>query len=96
MKFIQITYFLLFVFVYFLCGASCENKYSRSANAKEKDNINFRTLEKPFRMNKLNILWAKAQHVSLVSFLNNQLLPPVSPSLVRPDPVRISEMYLMG
>ncbi|XP_075976270.1 alpha-2-macroglobulin receptor-associated protein isoform X2 [Anticarsia gemmatalis] len=39
----------------------CENKYSRSANEKKKSDIDFRTLEKPFRMNKLNLLWTKAR-----------------------------------
>lgn len=48
----------------------CENKYSKEANAKKetiskpsKKGIDFRTLDKPFRMNKLNILWTKAQQV---------------------------------
>ncbi|XP_013188175.2 alpha-2-macroglobulin receptor-associated protein [Amyelois transitella] len=44
----------------------CENKYSKSANEKKSDiknkDVDFRTLEKPFRMNKLNLLWSKAQH----------------------------------
>ncbi|XP_026759639.2 alpha-2-macroglobulin receptor-associated protein isoform X2 [Galleria mellonella] len=39
----------------------CENKYTRSANEK-KTEVDFRTLDKPFRMNKLNLLWTKAQH----------------------------------
>ena len=54
----------LFLFVIVLvCGALCENKYSKSANEKKKDvdQIDFRKLEKPFRMNKLNLLWVKAQ-----------------------------------
>ncbi|XP_039750609.1 alpha-2-macroglobulin receptor-associated protein isoform X1 [Pararge aegeria] len=38
-----------------------ENKYSRTANEKKKGDIDFRTLEKPFRMNKLNLVWLKAQ-----------------------------------
>ncbi|XP_028174900.1 alpha-2-macroglobulin receptor-associated protein isoform X2 [Ostrinia nubilalis] len=38
-----------------------ENKYSRSANEKDVEGVNFRKLEKPFRMNKLNLLWTKAQ-----------------------------------
>ncbi|KAJ0177956.1 hypothetical protein K1T71_006829 [Dendrolimus kikuchii] len=41
--------------------AICDNKYSRNANEKKKKDVDFRTLEKPFRMNKLNILWTKAQ-----------------------------------
>lgn len=42
-----------------------DNKYSRDANEKKKKDVDFRTLEKPFRMNKLNILWTKAQQVFL-------------------------------
>lgn len=39
------------------------NKYSAEANLKEKEpEVNFRTLQKPFRMSKVNLLWAKAQH----------------------------------
>lgn len=57
------------VFVSLLCLVLSENKYSRSANEKKPDekisDVNFRTLEKPFRMNKLNILWMKAQQVLL-------------------------------
>ncbi|XP_072949948.1 alpha-2-macroglobulin receptor-associated protein [Epargyreus clarus] len=50
------------VFAILLCCVLCENKYSRSANEKKmKDDVNFKTLEKPFRMNKLNMLWSKAQ-----------------------------------
>lgn len=45
-----------------------ENKYSRSANEKKPEEkgsgVDFRTLEKPFRMNKINILWMKAQQVT--------------------------------
>lgn len=49
-----------------------ENKYSKEANVNfGKSNImyepdvNVRTLEKPFRMAKLNLLWTKARVVSL-------------------------------
>mgnify|MGYP002715783174 FL=1 len=47
------------------------SKYSAEANLKPPDkpwvlnpNVNFRTLDKPFRMAKLNLLWSKAQRVS--------------------------------
>lgn len=47
------------------------NKYSKDANVEfGKSNIlyepevNIRTLERPFRMAKLNLLWTKAQVVS--------------------------------
>lgn len=40
-----------------------ENKYSKEANVKKKtSDVDFRTLDKPFRMAKLNLLWTKAQH----------------------------------
>ncbi|VVD05014.1 alpha-2-macroglobulin receptor-associated protein isoform X2 [Leptidea sinapis] len=49
-------------FILFVCYIQCENKYSRSSNVKsEKENIDFRTLEKPFRMQKFNLLWTKAK-----------------------------------
>lgn len=41
----------------------CENKYSKSANEKKKSDVDFRNLDKPFRMNKLNLLWTKARQV---------------------------------
>jgi hypothetical protein len=44
------------------------NKYSAEANVKpdvtKEPPSDFRNLEKPFRMAKLNILWSKAQLVS--------------------------------
>lgn len=44
------------------------NKYSKEANSKvlmnEKYDPDFRNLQKPFRMAKLNLVWTKAQHVS--------------------------------
>ncbi|XP_047531609.1 alpha-2-macroglobulin receptor-associated protein isoform X1 [Vanessa atalanta] len=52
-SFIILTLFITCVF--------SENKYSRSSNEKKINDVNFRTLEKPFRMNKLNIVWIKAQ-----------------------------------
>lgn len=42
----------------------CENKYTRSANEKKKSDVEFRSLDKPFRMNKLNLLWTKARQVN--------------------------------
>lgn len=46
----------------------CHNKYSKEANAgkqEESQPPTLKTLEKPFRMAKLNTLWTKAQMVSL-------------------------------
>ena len=53
----------LFCLLIVLMGAFCENKYSRTANEKKKSDVDFRSLEKPFRMNKLNLLWTKARQV---------------------------------
>ncbi|KAJ8724279.1 hypothetical protein PYW08_015753 [Mythimna loreyi] len=50
-----------FFFLIIVTGAFCENKYSRSSNEKKKSDVDFRNLEKPFRMNKLNLLWTKAR-----------------------------------
>lgn len=56
---------ILLCVVLVVSGGFCENKYSRSANEKKlKNDVDFRTLEKPFRMNKLNLLWTKARQVS--------------------------------
>lgn len=67
MRLLQIPLFLIFVSLISLVLS--ENKYSRSANEKipndKVSDVNFRTLEKPFRMNKHNILWMKAQQVNL-------------------------------
>lgn len=68
MKYFQI----MFIYVVALLATSviCENKYARSANEKnvKVEGVNFRTLEKPFRMNKLNLLWTKAQQVFGLDF----------------------------
>lgn len=50
---------------------SHENKYSERANTKFKSQettqtIDFRTLNRPFRMAKLNMLWTKAQIVLFI------------------------------
>ncbi|XP_063371075.1 alpha-2-macroglobulin receptor-associated protein isoform X1 [Cydia amplana] len=51
-----------FILLLLLSFVLCENKYSKNANEKQKNKkVDFRTLEKPFRMNKLNILWTKAK-----------------------------------
>ncbi|XP_023944367.2 alpha-2-macroglobulin receptor-associated protein isoform X2 [Bicyclus anynana] len=51
----------LVTIIYLINNVLSENKYSRTANEQEKSEIDFRTLEKPFRMNKLNLVWVKAQ-----------------------------------
>lgn len=54
----------LLTLAFLISCAFCENKYSQKANEKKTNEVDFRKLEKPFRMNKLNILWTKAQLVS--------------------------------
>lgn len=65
MKYVHVLLCVIFAQIIYVSG---HNKYSKEANnAKLPDDIakiNFKTLEKPFRMHKINILWAKAQHVS--------------------------------
>lgn len=51
----------LLTIAFLISCAFCENKYSQKANEKKTNEVDFRKLEKPFRMNKLNILWTKAQ-----------------------------------
>lgn len=53
---------ILICISFLICSTICENKYSKNANEKKKTDVDFRTLEKPFRMNKLNLVWSKAQH----------------------------------
>lgn len=60
---------LLATIITLLSCVICENKYSRAANENGKDSINFRTLEKPFRMNKLNLVWIKAQQVKFYKYI---------------------------
>lgn len=76
-------FFSSIFFILALELAAC-HKYSEDVNVKpvldplpHDTYINFRTLEKPFRMAKLNVLWSKAQLVSLVNFCKhvNDLFP---------------------
>ncbi|XP_046406421.1 alpha-2-macroglobulin receptor-associated protein [Ischnura elegans] len=58
---------LLIIFGSVLLGSNFAlNKYSEQANEYWKNpidgDLDFKTLEKPFRMAKLNLLWSKAQH----------------------------------
>lgn len=73
MKFIKISCVTCFIFVSIVYA---ENKYSKEANVNvgksnvlNEPEINIRTLEKPFRMAKLNLLWTKAQSVSYLNCL---------------------------
>lgn len=52
-----------------ICDKKHKNKYSAEANRNndlppEKFDPDFRTLQKPYRMAKLNMVWSKAQQVS--------------------------------
>lgn len=66
---ISYTLVILVLVSLFSYGGS-ENKYSAKANEKQEGpqilnpTVTFRTLEKPFRMAKINMLWSKAQRVS--------------------------------
>lgn len=55
-----------------------ENKYSAEANrskyADSSQPISLRDLDKPFRMAKLNVVWAKAKNVSLLDFIKIKVL----------------------
>lgn len=61
---------LYFLFVFLLCVSFCQavNKYSKEANqpdivVDEADKDAWKNLEKPFRLAKINLIWAKAQKV---------------------------------
>ena len=70
---VVISVFFLFIFIAVGpsdCGGEkkFKNKYSKEANElppppKETYDPDFRTLQKPYRMAKLNMVWAKAQQV---------------------------------
>lgn len=46
--------------------ALCHNKYSKEANKpKDEDTLNMRDISKPYRMQKINLLWEKAKIVSI-------------------------------
>ena len=40
------------------------DKYSKKANQPKEELGSIRNIEKPFRLNKLNIIWQKSVHVS--------------------------------
>ena len=73
----------IFVLVYLVCAlmVNAVNKYSAEANKPLKNHfkldpeINVRTVDKPYRMAKLNMLWSKAQvvshHLNIFHLLND-------------------------
>ncbi|CRK92374.1 CLUMA_CG005913, isoform A [Clunio marinus] len=65
----KLQYFRNFGLIIFLClilmvAADKSDKYSKKANMKESEKYDsdFRNLQKPFRIAKLNMLWSKAVH----------------------------------
>lgn len=65
MKMIWLFSLLVTIAVSFCRCDKSENKYSEKANTfseGEKYDPDFRKLQKPFRMAKLNLVWVKAQH----------------------------------
>lgn len=70
----------LLVLILSLSYCSCKkqkSKYSAEANQPyeptEKYDPDFRTLQKPYRMAKLNLVWSKAVHVSIRTDLTSPL-----------------------
>lgn len=66
---------LIVLFITLINYVFCDkpaSKYSKKANIPEENNYgsDFRNLQKPFRMAKLNLVWSKAAHVSY-SFPHN-------------------------
>jgi hypothetical protein len=65
-KMYRMTVIAIFIIFLIEPGESF-NKYSAEANINQdlmkEPSINFRNLEKPFRMAKINVLWSKAQLV---------------------------------
>ncbi|KAI9553008.1 hypothetical protein GHT06_020895 [Daphnia sinensis] len=58
---------LVLFFIYFVCLSLCQtvNKYSKEANQPELvgdgDKESWKNMDKPFRLAKINLIWAKAQ-----------------------------------
>lgn len=61
---VNVKYIVKVLLTLTVVGTSAFNKYSEQANTQweKPSGIDFRKLEKPFRMAKLNMLWTKAQH----------------------------------
>jgi hypothetical protein len=62
----RVTVIAIFI-IYLIEPGKGLNKYSAEANVNpdvtKEPSLNFRNLEKPFRMAKINLLWSKAQLV---------------------------------
>lgn len=57
------------ILVILINNIACHNKYSAAANAKKDSDVppSLKTLDQPFRMAKINKLWAKAQIASIIN-----------------------------
>jgi len=74
-------------------------KYSKEANdphfqqvKQEKYDPDFRTIQRPFRMAKLNLVWAKAQNVSVESHIPK--VPVNNPLLQRLTEPKLKSLYM--
>lgn len=69
-------YFVCWVCIFFLSFLCCQavNKYSKEANQPDAapvgDKDSWKSIDKPFRLAKINLIWAKAQKVTRLAFLN--------------------------
>lgn len=60
---------LLCILFFACCGADSLNKYSKEANQPNEPSQDYnkdsawKEIEKPFRLAKINLIWAKAQKV---------------------------------
>lgn len=59
----KLLYLIVFITI-IKVNLGLENKYSAGANSPEEETRTLKDLEKPFRMQKVNLLWAKAKLVS--------------------------------
>jgi hypothetical protein len=72
-KMFKVLFFVISVTFLIVLGEGL-NKYSAEANIKSdianEPPSDFRNLEKPFRMAKINMLWSKAQLVRNIEFMH--------------------------
>ncbi|KAI4458868.1 alpha-2-macroglobulin receptor-associated protein [Holotrichia oblita] len=57
----KLLYFLVLFITIIKVSLTIENKYSAAANTPEEETRTLKDLEKPFRMQKVNLLWSKAK-----------------------------------
>jgi len=70
---LQRTLFLFCIFLLSLSYCQAVNKYSKEANQPEPvesvDKDSWKSIDKPFRLAKINLIWAKAQKVLRPNFI---------------------------